>query len=50
MLSVLGLCSDDDRVINKYGTVDGMRIGKGTEILGEKLTPSHCVYHKSHMT
>jgi hypothetical protein len=36
---------DDD----KCGAVDGMRIGRGTEVLGENL-PEYFVHHKSHMT
>jgi hypothetical protein len=37
---------DDD----ECGAVDGMRIGKGTEVLGENLPQCHFVHHKSHMT
>jgi hypothetical protein len=30
--------------------VGGMRIGRETEVLGENLSQSHFVRHKSHMT
>jgi hypothetical protein len=37
---------DDD----EYGAVGGLRIGRGTEILGENLPQCHIVHHKSHTT
>jgi hypothetical protein len=36
---------DDD-----YGAVGEMRIGRGTEVLGENLPQCHFVYNKSHVT
>jgi hypothetical protein len=37
---------DDD----ECGTVGGMRIGRGSEVIGENLPQCHFVHHKSHMT
>jgi hypothetical protein len=39
---------DDDG--DECGAVGGMRIGKGTEVLGENLPQWHFVHHKSHMS
>jgi hypothetical protein len=36
---------DDD----ESGAVGGMRIGRGTEVLGKNLPHYHFVHHKSHM-
>jgi hypothetical protein len=33
-----------------YGGVGGMRIVRGTEVLGENLPQCHFIHHKSHMT
>jgi hypothetical protein len=35
---------------DECGAVGAMRIGRGTEILGETLHQCHFVHHKSHMT
>jgi hypothetical protein len=32
------------------GAIGGMKIGKGTEVLGENLPECHLVHHKSYMT
>jgi hypothetical protein len=37
---------DDD----ECGAISGMKIGRGTEVLGESLPQCHVVHHKSHMT
>jgi hypothetical protein len=31
------------------GATGGMKIGRGTEVLGENLPQSHFFHHKSHM-
>jgi hypothetical protein len=37
-------------VDDECGIVGGMRIGRGTEVLGENLPQRHFVHYKSHMT
>jgi hypothetical protein len=37
-------------MMDEYGAVDGMRIGRGTEVVGENLPQCHFAHHKSHMT
>jgi hypothetical protein len=37
-------------MINRYGSAGGMKLGSGTEILGENLPEYHFFLHKSHMT
>jgi hypothetical protein len=32
------------------GAIGGIKIGRGNEVLGEKLPQCHFVNHKSHMT
>jgi hypothetical protein len=49
MLSVSRLLSIDDRMINEYGAVGGMRIGKETEVLEENLPQYHFFRHRFHM-
>jgi hypothetical protein len=31
------------------GEIDGMKFGRGTEVLGENQPQRHFVHHKSHM-
>jgi hypothetical protein len=33
-----------------YGAIGGIRIHRGTEVIGENLPQCHTVHHKSHMT
>jgi hypothetical protein len=37
-------------VDDECGAVSGMKIGRGTEVLGENLSKCYFVYHKFHMT
>jgi hypothetical protein len=32
------------------GTIGGMKIGRGTEVLGENLPQRHFIHHKTHIT
>jgi hypothetical protein len=32
------------------GEIGGIKIGRGTEVLGENLRQRHFVHHKAHMT
>jgi hypothetical protein len=34
---------------DEYGAVGGMRIGRGTEEIGENLLQHYFVHHKSHV-
>jgi hypothetical protein len=34
-----------DRMINEYGTIGGMRIGRGAEVLGENMLQCHFAHH-----
>jgi hypothetical protein len=36
-------------MIDEYGVFGGMRIGRGTELLGGNIPQCHFVDHKSHM-
>jgi hypothetical protein len=40
-LSVTRLYRADDRMINEYGAIGGMRTGRETEVLGENLLQCH---------
>jgi hypothetical protein len=48
-MSVSRLYRVDGKMNNECGAVVGMRIGRGTEVLGENISQSHFVHHKSHM-
>jgi hypothetical protein len=37
MLSLLRLCSDNDRIVNQHGAIGGMKIGKGKQSTSRKL-------------
>jgi hypothetical protein len=49
-LSVSWLYSVGDRIINQYGAVGGMIIGRGNRVLGESPPAVTFVHHKSHIT
>jgi hypothetical protein len=36
------------RMADEYGAFSGMRIGRGDQVLEEKLPQCHLVHHKSH--
>jgi hypothetical protein len=50
MLAVTILYSIDDRMINAYGAVGGMKTGRGNKVCGENQPQYDIVHHKSHMT
>jgi hypothetical protein len=50
MLSVSRVHNSDDRMINGYEVVDGVRIGMGNKCTQENLPQCYSVYHKPHMT
>lgn len=39
-----------DRMLNEYGAVGGMRIGRGSRVIGEDPTQCHVFHNKSRMT
>jgi hypothetical protein len=49
MLAVTILYSVDDKMINAYGSVGGMKTGRET-VCGENQPQYDIVHHKSHMT
>jgi hypothetical protein len=48
--STIGLFYKPQMIDDDYGSIGGMRIGRGTEILGEYLPQCHFVHHISYMT
>jgi hypothetical protein len=36
-------------MLDEYGAFGGMRIGRGTDVLGENLPQCHFVHHKFHV-
>jgi hypothetical protein len=44
-VSVLSLCSVDDKMINECGACGGVSIGKGTEVLGEIMLLCSFIHH-----
>jgi hypothetical protein len=49
-VTVSRLYSINDRMIKEYLAVDGMRIGRGTDVFVENLPQCHFVHHKSNVT
>jgi hypothetical protein len=49
-MSVPRLCSISGPMINDYGAVGVIRIGRETELIREYLPESRFAYHKSYMT
>jgi hypothetical protein len=47
---LIGLLYQPRMIDDECGAVCGMRIGRGTEVLGKTLPQCHFFYHKSHVT
>jgi hypothetical protein len=50
MQSVLRLHSNSDTIINEYGVVGRVEIGRRNQSAWRKSTPGSFVHHKSHTT